>query len=451
MLLVRRPSLTPLDRRIIGLAVPALATLVVLPLYNITDTAIVGHLGRSQLGGLALATTVLNLIGWTSAFLQMATTSEVAFRRGRGEEARATTAAVTAYTVAIGLGVLVALLVGLAGPSIARGLGGHGAIQHNATTYLHIAAVGMPFLLLALAGTGHLQGHEDTKTPLRIVLIANIVNVVLEVVLVYGFDTGVAGSAWGTVAAQVVAAGLFVTSSRRRIVGLRRPDATEFIQLLRNGWALVVRTIALGAALVAATAVAAQVGSATLAAHQITLNIWLLLALTLDALAVPAQVYVGAALGAGDAGEAVTIGARCLRLGLICSVAVTVMTIALSPALPYVFTSDASVRHTAMVGLIICGALQPFAALAFVHDGLLLGASDYATLRRSMLLALIAFAPLAIATLADHDLGITGIWLALTCWLAARSALLARRWSSRGWVTTQGLTAPISPGTNTSS
>jgi len=426
-------ALTALDRRIIGLAVPALATLVVLPLYNITDTAIVGHLGRAQLGGLALASTVLNLIGWTSAFLQMATTSEVAFRRGRGADALATTAAVTAYSVALALGVLVALLVGFAGPPIAHALGGRGAIQHNATTYLHIAAVGMPFLLLSLAGTGHLQGHEDTRTPLRIVLIANIVNVVLEIVLVYGAHTGVAGSAWGTVAAQVVSAALFVMASRRRIVGLRRPEAQEFVRLLRNGWALVIRTIALGAALVTATAVAARVGSATLAAHQITLQVWLLLALTLDALAVPAQVYVGAALGADQPEDAVTIGARCLRLGLIASVVVALATIALSPVLPYVFTNDATVRHTATTGLIICGAQQPLAALAFVYDGLLLGASDFATLRRAMLLALLGFIPFAALTLAHHSLGITGIWLGLTGWLAARTLLLSRRWSSRSW------------------
>jgi len=444
--------LNDVDRRIIGLAIPALATLVVLPLYNITDTAIIGHLGRAPLGGLALATTFLNLIGWSSAFLQMATTSDVAFRRGRGDTAGATTAAVTAYTVALGIGVVVALLVAFAGPPITRGLGGHGDIQRNATTYLHIAAVGMPFLLLSLAGAGHLQGHEDTKTPLRIVLIANVVNVVLEVVLVYGADAGVAGSAWGTVTAQIVSAGLFVAASRRRIDGLRRPDLHELGRLLRNGWALVVRTVALNAALVAATAVAAQVGSATLAAHQITLQIWLLLALTLDCLAVPAQIYVGAALGADDTDEAVTIGARCLRLGLIAGAAVAVITIALSPALPYVFTGDAHVRHVATIALVICGALQPLAALAFVYDGLLLGASDYATLRRSMLLALVGFAPLAIATLMHHDLGITGIWLALLCWLAARSALLGLRWSGRGWAhITQGRTAPISPGTNTSS
>ena len=446
--------LTPLDRRILALAIPALGSLIVEPLYTLTDTAIVGHLGRAQLGGLALATTVLNLVGWTAAFIEMATTSQVAFRRGRGDTDGAGAAATAAYLTAAALGVLVGLIVGVLGPPIAHVLGGTGAIQHNATTYLHISALGMPFLLLTFAGTGHLQGHEDTKTPLRIVLLANVVNVVLEVVLVYGADTGVAGSAWGTVVAQVVAAVCFLTAGRRRMPTTpRRPTRSEFVVLLRDGFALVVRTVALGSALVIATAVATQVGSATLAGHQIALQVWLLLALTLDALAVPAQVYVGGALGRGDVEEAVRIGARCLRLGLIVSVAVGLATIALSPALPYVFTSDGAVQHIAFLALIVCGALQPFAALAFVYDGLLLGAGDYATLRRAMLLALLAFAPLAAATLADHRLGIIGIWLALTCWLAARTVLLGRQWSSRRWATVasaaQGRTAPMNPGMNT--
>jgi Na+-driven multidrug efflux pump len=201
--------------------------------------------------------------------------------------------------------------------------------------------------------------------------------------------------------------------------------------LLRNGFALVVRTIALGAALVAATAIAAQVGSATLAAHQIALQVWILLALTLDALAVPAQVFVGAALGGGNAAESAEVGRRCLRLGLVVSVAVGALTMALAPALPYLFTNDGEVRSIATIGLLLCGALQPFAAIAFVLDGLLLGAADYATLRRSMLLALLAFAPFAIATLADHRLGIVGIWLALTCWLMARCFLLGKSWLRR--------------------
>ncbi len=422
-----------LDRRIVALAWPALGALVIEPLYTLTDTAIVGHLGRAPLGGLALSVTVLNLVGWTSAFLKMATTSLVAFRRGRGDDQGATDAAAAAYLTALALGVVVALLVAFAGPPVAALLGGEGAVQRAATTYLRISAVGMPFLLLTLAGAGHLQGHEDTRTPLRILLAANIVNVVLEVALVYGAGTGVAGSAWGTVIAQVVAATLFVRASRRRTTDLRRPAGHEFTLLVRNGGALVVRTVALGSALTVATAIAAHVSDTTLAAHQIALQVWILLALTLDALAVPAQVFVGAALGRDQVEEAVDIGARCLRLGLLASLAVGLATMALSPALPYVFTSDADVRHVATIGLVLCGALQPFAAYAFVYDGLLLGAADYRTLRRSMLLALFAFAPLAAATLAYPRLGITGIWLALTCWLAARTVLLGLRWRSRGW------------------
>src|SRR4051812_15242810 len=439
--------LTTLDRRIVGLAIPALGALIVEPLYTLTDTAIVGHLGRAQLGGLALASTVLNLVGWTAAFVEMATTSQVAFRIGRDDREGATSAAVAAYLVALGLGVAVAVIVAVAGPSIAQALGGSGEIQHNATTYLRISALGMPFLLLTLAGTGHLQGHEDTRTPLRIVLVANIVNIALELLLVYGAHTGVAGSAWGTVVAQGVAAALFVVTSRRRIpTALTRPTRREYAVLAHNGAALVIRTIALGAAIAASTAIAARLGPATLGGHQIALQVWLLLALTLDALAVPAQVYVGAALGRADVDDAAAIGRRCLRLGLWASVAVGVATMAISPALPYVFTGDAGVRSHAVIALLFCGALQPFAALAFVLDGLLLGAGDYGALRRAMLLALIAFAPFAVATLADHDLGIAGIWLAITCWLAARSALLGSRWHSQRWAPaglTRARTSPV--------
>ena len=424
-----RPRITPLDRRIVALAVPALGALIVEPLYNLTDTAIVGHLGRAQLGGLALATTVLNLLGWTSAFLQMATTSRVAFRRGREDAAAATQAAIAGYVVSLALGAFVAILVGVAGPPLAHLLGGHGAIQHNATTYLQISAVGMPFLLLTLAGTGHLQGEEDTRTPLRIVLVANLVNVALELLLVYGAHLGIAGSAWGTVIAQVVAASLFVKASAKRTARpIQRPPLSDYLELMRDGLALVIRTVALGAALVASTAIAAQIGPATLAGHQIALQMWILLALSLDALAVPAQVYVSSALGRDDRATAAAIGRRCLLIGLLVSVAVAAATMGLAPALPYLFSSDGSVRSVATVGLLLCGALQPFAAIAFVLDGLLLGAAAYATLRTAMLLALVAFAPMAVATLADHHLGIAGIWLGLTCWLAARCALLGRRW-----------------------
>src|SRR3954447_24615017 len=96
--------LTTLDRRIVALAVPALGALIVEPLYELTDTAVVGHLGRTPLVGLALAATVLNVVCWSAGFLTMATTSRVAFLRGRGENGGVAAVVHAAYAVAAGLG-----------------------------------------------------------------------------------------------------------------------------------------------------------------------------------------------------------------------------------------------------------------------------------------------------------------------------------------------------------
>lgn len=422
-----------LDRRILALAVPALGALIVEPVYELTDTAVVGHLGRSPLVGLALAATVLNVVGWSAGFLTMATTSRVAFLRGRGDEGGVAAVVHAAYAVAAALGVLLAVLIAIFGRAAADALGGSGAGLDAAATYLRISAIGLPFLLFALAGAGHLQGLEDTRTPFRILAASNAANLVLELLLVYGLHTGIAGSAWGTVIAQIGSAAMFVTVAVRRTGAATRGVGEEVRRLLRDAGPIVVRTVALGAAITGSAAIAARVGGATLAGHQITAQVWLFLALIVDALAVPAQVFVGAELGRANAVAAADVGDRCLRIGVVVAAGLTLLTCALAPVLPYAFTSDAQVRHAAMIGLFICGAQQAFAAGAFVLDGLLLGASDYRTLRRTMLLSLFAYAPFAAATLVDHRLGIAGVWLALTCWLAARTTLLGRRWQSREW------------------
>jgi Na+-driven multidrug efflux pump len=88
------------------------------------------------------------------------------------------------------------------------------------------------------------------------------------------------------------------------------------------------------------------------------------------------------------------------------------------------------VRHAAVVGLLWSAPTQPLAAVAFVYDGVILGLGDYAAMRRAMLLAILAFAPVAALVLRFHWLGLPGVWTALGCWLATRAVLLWRRWAS---------------------
>jgi Na+-driven multidrug efflux pump len=104
------------------------------------------------------------------------------------------------------------------------------------------------------------------------------------------------------------------------------------------------------------------------------------------------------------------------------------VTAALAFVLPYLFTPDAAIRHAATTALLVAALTQPAPALAFVLDGLILGISDYVSMRRAMVLAVFAYLPLAALVLAFHRLGLPGIWAALGLWLAARAALLGRRW-----------------------
>jgi putative MATE family efflux protein len=429
---------TSLDRRIARLAIPALGSIAAEPLYSLADTAIVGHLGRAPLDALAMATSALAIVAWMAIFLATATTTNVARnvaavdRAGHSSQGRlaAGRAVGAAYLVAAGLGAVIALLVVVAAPAAATLLGGRGAIGSAATEYLRISALGVPFLYLSYAGNGHLTGMEDTRTPLRIALAANALNVALEAVLVFGLHTGLAGSAWGTVAAQAAAAVAYARASIRAPLRPRRPGRATVTALLRDGHRLTVRTVALGAVPLAVTAVTARLGPVPLAGQQIANRVWYLLSLSLDALAVPAQVYVSAALGSGDVAAARLAGRRTLVLGLAAGTALAVITAALALWVPRAFTPDPAVQSVAAVGLLCAALTQPLAALAFVYDGIILGLGDYAAMRRAMIIAIAAFAPLAALVLRYHWLGLPAVWAALGCWLAARWYLLSRRWRS---------------------
>ncbi|MDQ2813409.1 MAG: MATE family efflux transporter, partial [Actinomycetota bacterium] len=253
----------------------------------------------------------------------------------------------------------------------------------------------------------------------------------LEVIFVYGAHWGVRGSAWGTVAAQAAAAAMYAAASWRAAVQPARPSRAEVTAVLRDGHRLSVRTIALGVVPLTTTAIAARLGPTALGGQQIAMRVWFLLALSLDALAVPAQVYVSSCLGAGDPGGAYRVGRRSLRLGLVAGTGLGAVTAGLAFAVPVLFTSDPSVRHAALVALLVAAATQPLAALAFVFDGLILGLSDYVAMRRAMIAAAGAYIPVAALVLRFHQLGLPGIWVALGLWLAARAALLGRRWRAQ--------------------
>ncbi|MCY4424558.1 MAG: MATE family efflux transporter, partial [Acidimicrobiaceae bacterium] len=366
------------DREIWRLAWPALSALVAEPLYVLADTAIVGRIGTPQLGGLALAASILLTAHAMFIFLAYGTTAAVARLLGAGEHRRAAHQAVQSLWLALAAGVVLAVAGLLLSSWLVNTLGGDDPeVLRNALVYLRISLLGLPAMLVVLAGVGYLRGVQDTKRPFAVALGSAVGNFVLEVVLVYGFDQGIGASALSTVIAQTAAAAAFVWWTRQAVarhgVGLR-PDPAVIRRLAIAGWDLLIRTSALRVSLTITVAVAARIGTDDLAAHQIVFEVWTVLALVLDAVAIAGQALIGLALGAGRPDRARALGRRMIGWGLASGVMTGVVVLALSGVLPHVFTEDAAVVALAAFLLLHVGFSQPAAGVVFALDGVLIGA-----------------------------------------------------------------------------
>ncbi|MET7574681.1 MATE family efflux transporter [Streptomyces sp. NPDC005492] len=426
------------DREIVMLAVPAFGALVAEPLFVMADSAIVGHLGTAQLAGLGVASALLTTAVSVFVFLAYATTAAVARRVGAGDLQAAIRQGMDGIWLALLIGALVIAVVLPSAPALVDLFGASDTAAPYATTYLRISAIGIPAMLIVLAATGVLRGLQNTRTPLYVAISGFIANAALNVGLVYGADLGIAGSAWGTVIAQwgMAAVYLFVVvrGAHRHGASLR-PDVAGIKASAQAGAPLLVRTLSLRAILLIATAVAARLGDADIAAHQIILSLWSLLAMALDAIAIAGQAIIGRYLGANDPQGTRAACRRMVQWGIAVGVVLGLLVILSRPLFLPLFTSDPTVKDTALPALIMVALSQPICGVVFVLDGVLMGAGDGPYLAGAMLVTLAVFAPVAllVPTLGG---GLTALWGAMTLMMAVRMLTLLLRARSGRWVVT---------------
>jgi len=423
---------SPHDREILRLALPALGALAAEPLYVLADTAIVGHLGRPQIAALGLAGTVLSGAFTIFNFLTYGTTAVVARASGAGQHERAARLAAQAFWVSLVIGVALLIVLEAIAAPLLRGLGGHGQSGHDALVYFRIAAVGLPAALVALGGQGYLRGVSNLRRPLEVVVAANLVNVALEVLFVYGFHWGIAGSAAGTAIAQGGMGIAFARDLLRPRAGSRRPSLEEMRPMVRVGRQIFVRTTALYASFLVAASVLARMGDAEIGAHQIAFQLFVFLALLLDAVAIAGQVIVGRMLGAGDADGAHAAALRMIGWSTLVGAGFAAVLLPLAHVVPRAFTGDPAVLAQAAKLWPLFALMQPLGGAVFALDGILIGAGDTAYLMWSMLAASAVFVVIAALSLA-MGWGIVGVWAGLDVLIAARLALLAARFAGRRW------------------
>ncbi|MEF2976412.1 MATE family efflux transporter [Subtercola sp. YIM 133946] len=430
-----------LDRDILKLAVPALGALVAEPLFLLTDTALVGHLGEVPLAALGIASAIIQTAIGLLIFLAYATTPAVARRLGAGDRTGAIRAGIDGMWLALGLGVVVVAL-GLIGSGAVVGLfTSDPLVAADATAYLHVSLAGIPAMLLVIAATGLLRGLHDTRTPLVVAVCGFAANAGLNAVFIYGFGWGISGSAAGTVVAQWAMAAVYVVMAVRaaRASGARlRPGLDGVGSAASSGGWLFVRTLSLRAAMLATVAVAATFGVAELGAFQIALTLFSTLAFVLDALAIAGQAMIGHGLGAADTVRVGLVMRRLVRWGLVSGAALGAALTVVAPLLGPVFSSSPEVQRALTVTVWAMAAGIPLAGYVFVLDGVLIGAGDARYLALTGLVNIGCYAPLLALVLLLHppgDAALVWLWAAFGYgYIGARALTLGLRARGTRWV-----------------
>lgn len=435
------PAAASRKREILRLAVPAFGALVAEPLFLLADSAIVGHLGVAQLAGVGLASALLHTAVGLMVFLAYSTTPAVARAIGSGELPKALAAGRDGVWLALLLGTVLALAGFLAADPLLELMGARGDVRAFAVDYLRWSMPGLVAMLLIFAGTGVLRGLQDTRTPLVVAGAGFTLNIVLNLVLVYGLNWSVAGSAIGTSIAQWAMALVYVLMVRRNAsthgVPLL-PDWRGIRSMTRVGSWLMLRTLSLRIAILATVFVVTSQGPVNLAAHQLAMTVFTFLAFALDALAIAAQALIGKELGAGHSGAARELTGTMVRWGLGFGALTGILLAAAAPWAGLLFTPDQDVRSALTLALWVLAAGQPLAGYVFVLDGVLIGAGDAKYLAIAGVLNLAVYLPLLLAVWlagTDGKTGLLWLWAAFSLgYMLARALTLGLRARTDRWM-----------------
>jgi MATE family multidrug resistance protein len=417
-------------RMVLGLALPMTLGFLTIPLLGITATAVAGRLGDpDSLAGLAIGTVLFDLIFASFNFLRASTTALVAQAWGRSDrkeqEAVFWRALLTA--LALGLILLIAspLLLALGLLTMAPAAG----VAEATSQWFSIRMLSGPAALANYAILGFLLGQGRARTGLLLQALINGINILLCVVFGLVLEGGISGIALATVFGETTGAavGLLVVlkgfSARNPLRHQGLFARARLLALFTLNTDILLRTFLLLAAFLLMTRIGSHLGPVTLAANAVLMNFFVVAAFWLDGLANAAETIIGRAIGARFR-PAFDRGLQLTGLWSLALAAVTSLVLLASggPVIDFLTTVPEvrAIAHqdlpwAAMTGLTGC--------LAFLMDGVYIGATWSHAMRNRMILAFMGYLA-ALAMLVPVG-GNTGLWLSLNVFLVLRGVFLA--------------------------
>jgi len=413
------------------LAIPALIAGIAEPILSITDTAIIGHIdinATESLAAVGIVGTFISMLIWVFGQVRSAISSIISQYVGANklDEIKELPAQAIAMIVASSL-----LVLALSYPfsrQIFQFYNASDQILEYCIAYFNIRIFGFPFALFVFAIFGTFRGLQNTFYPMIIAIIGASLNIVLDIILVYGIEgyipaMHVEGAAYASVIAQVVMAIIsLVLLLKKTAISLRlsftlHAEVPRLLNMIGN---LFIRTIALNVALYLATSYATDYGKEYIAAYTISINIWLLGAFMIDGYSSAGNILSGKLLGAKEYKSLVILSNKLFKYGIVIGTIIAVLGAVFYNAIGRIFTNETLVLEQFYTVFWIVLITQPINAITFIFDGMFKGMGEMKYLRNLLILATgLVFVPtLLIFDYLNYKL--IAIWLAFTCWIIAR-------------------------------
>lgn len=417
------------DHQILHIALPSIVSNITVPLLGLVDVAIVGHMGSAvYIGAVAVGSMIFNLIYWLFAFLRMGSSGITAQAWGRRDTQGVTRILTSSLTLAVGIAVsflvlqvpLRWLMFWLIGPTA--------DVAPFAITYFHIVVWGAPASLGLFALTGWFIGMQNTRFPMIVSILQNVVNILASLTLVYGFGMKIEGVALGTVIAQyaglIVAVGLLwkyygKIFDKWKLVSSEWRTTKQF-KINRD---LFLRTLCLVAVNLYFTSAGARQGAVILSVNTVLLQLYLFFSYFMDGFAFAGEALGGKAYGARNMQAFHETLKRLWVWMLVVTAAYTLLYIIGGMQIVKLLTDEPAVRLAARDYIFWAWLIPAAGCVAFIWDGIFIGlTSTRGMLASSFVSALVFFVISQLPSTLHLPSSTTNhfLWLAQVTYLAMR-------------------------------
>lgn len=435
------------DRQILQIALPSIVSNITIPLLGMIDVAIVGHMGSpAYIGAVAVGSMIFNLVYWLFGFLRMGSSGLTSQALGRRDLTEIASILARSVFIAFSIALLLILLqIPMKWASFAL-IGPTEDVVPFASTYFNIVIWGAPAVLGLYSMLGWFIGMQNTRFPMFISIMQNVVNILASLTLVYGFGMKIEGVAMGTVIAQyagfIVALGLVVRyygrlfrggrkeeggvrNVCRRVFSLHTPHSSLLI-FFRINRDIFLRTLCLVAVNLYFTSAGARQGAVILSVNTVMMQLYLFFSYFMDGFAYAGEALGGKAYGARNTTAFHETLRRLWMWTLIVATAYTLLYIIGGQRIVGLLTDEPQVIETSRNYLYWAWLIPAAGCVAFIWDGVFIGlTATRGMLVSSFLSALAFFAICHISLLFPHSSLPENhfLWLAMVIYLAMRGIL----------------------------